>query len=115
VHGALVSGQLNGSPPDAPLAPLAATDKGGHKPAEGNKDTRRSLVSKRHQSSRRKAYGRRQRELRQRPDHDVPGESIDLSPGSPGDDEAGFFFGHLGGQAALRDRRDARLHFASAD
>jgi hypothetical protein len=72
-------------------------------------------VSKRHQSSRRKAYGRRQRELRQRPDHDVPGESIDLSLVGPGDDEAGFFFGHLGGQAARRDRRDGPLHFASAD
>jgi hypothetical protein len=65
-------------------------------------------VSKRHQSSRRKAYGRRQHELRERADRNHLPESLDLDGGRPGTSSAIDPLVYL-------DPRTPRLHFAIGD
>jgi len=65
-------------------------------------------VSKRHQNSRRRSYGRRQHELRERADRQHLPESLDFDGGRPAAasaiDPLVFF-----------DPRTPRLHFAVGD
>lgn len=65
-------------------------------------------MSKRHQSSRRRSYGRRQHELRERTDrhHDAPG--LDAVTGSNESERDGFSFLDF-------DLRSRRLSFAVGD
>jgi len=49
-------------------------------------------VSKRHQSSRRRAYGRRQHELRERLEHTHPRDLVEFDLGPDADDRDGFPF-----------------------
>ena len=65
-------------------------------------------MSKRHQSSRRKSYGRRQQWLRERADRRHLPESIDLDEGRPGTASAIDPLVYL-------DPRSPRLHFAIGD
>ena len=62
-------------------------------------------MSRRHQSSRRKAYGRRQHEVRERHDRRTPSDSFELGTdawGTPGQSDP----------LALDDPRAPRLHYA---
>ncbi len=65
-------------------------------------------MSKRHQSSRRKAYGRRQHELRERAERRHLPESLDLDDGRPATSSAIDPLVYL-------DPRTPRLHFAIGD
>ena len=65
-------------------------------------------MSKRHQSSRRKSYGRRQHELRERADRRHLPEAIDLDEGRPATASAIDPLVYL-------DPRSPRLHFAIGD
>lgn len=65
-------------------------------------------MSKRHHSSRRKAYGRRQHELRERAERRHLPEIVDLDPGRP---VAAAAIDPL----ALLDPRTPRLHFVAGD
>lgn len=65
-------------------------------------------MSKRHQSSRRKSYGRRQHELRERADRRNRPEAIDVDGGRP---TAAAAIDPL----AFLDPRTQRLHFAVGD
>lgn len=65
-------------------------------------------MSKRHQSSRRKTYGRRQHEVRERSDRQQPQEGFDLElsdwgPSAPSD------------PLAFLDLRGTRLRFSTGD
>jgi hypothetical protein len=62
-------------------------------------------VSKRHHTSRRKTYGRRQHELRERPDRRTPPETSD-----PAWDEEGT--GPPAGTFAFLDPGSSRIRFA---
>jgi hypothetical protein len=62
-------------------------------------------VSKRHQSNRRKAYGRRQHELHERRQRDDQPESLDLGLDVGALDASGDRFSFL-------DPRSPRLHYA---
>jgi hypothetical protein len=65
-------------------------------------------VSKRHQANRRKTYGRRQHEVRERRQHDLPSTELDehedFGPSSAMSDRISFF-----------DPRAPRLRFAIGD
>jgi len=65
-------------------------------------------VSKRHQNSRRKSYGRRQHELRERADRRATPEPLDLDGGRP---SAASAIDPL----AFLEPRTPRLHFAVGD
>ena len=65
-------------------------------------------MSKRHQASRRKAYGRRQHELRERHERIRLPEHAEFSR-----DDA--LEGSVGDPFAFLDPRSARLHFAVGD
>jgi len=65
-------------------------------------------VSKRHQSNRRKSYGRRQHELAERRQRDHQPDSVEL-----GSDDAGPTA--LADRFAFLDPRAPRLHFALGD
>jgi hypothetical protein len=65
-------------------------------------------VSKRHQSNRRKAYGRRQHELSERRQHDPQPEAMDLGL----DDLAP---GGMADRFAFLDPRTPRLRYALGD
>jgi hypothetical protein len=62
-------------------------------------------VSKRHQSNRRKTYGRRQHELHERRQREYQPESMDMGLDEDTLDAAGDRFSFL-------DPRSPRLHFA---
>jgi hypothetical protein len=49
-------------------------------------------VSKRHQASRRKSYGRRQHELRERLEHSHPRDLVEFDLGRDADERDGFPF-----------------------
>jgi len=85
---------------DAPT-PKRPVVTGTSRPAHG----RRSPVSKRHQSNRRKAYGRRQHELYERRQRDDLPESADLGM----DDGAGD---GMADRFSFMDPRSPRPHFA---
>jgi hypothetical protein len=65
-------------------------------------------VSKRHQANRRKAYGRRQHELRERHERIRLPEQAAFSRDDPREGSVGDPFGFL-------DPRSARLHLALGD
>jgi hypothetical protein len=63
-------------------------------------------MSKRHAASRRRSYGRRQHEVAEHRDRDLAPERMNLAPDELGLDAAADGL-------VLRDRRGARLHFAT--
>lgn len=65
-------------------------------------------MSKRHQTSRRRAYGRRQHELRERLEHSHPRDLVEFDLGPDADERDGFPFFDL-------DLGARRLGVATAD
>lgn len=65
-------------------------------------------MSKRHQSSRRKSYGRRQHELRERQDRGFRGEALEFEPGDWGPAAPADPFSFM-------DPRAPRIRFALGD
>jgi hypothetical protein len=65
-------------------------------------------VSKRHQSNRRKAYGRRQHEVHERRQREYQPESVDMAMADSELDAGGDRFSFL-------DPRTPRLHYAIGD
>jgi hypothetical protein len=95
--------EKTGSPTRRP-APLSIRTQEGAGPSP----RRRSPVSKRHQSNRRKNYGRRQHELYERRQRDHQSEDL----GMVADDLAGT---GIADRFAFLDPRTPRLHYATGD